>query len=76
MRGLFVLIPVWNQLHDILPQVSAPARQKSNRARAYFFLEEAVEDEDEHPLESVEDSEEVSHDDGWLIEEEQAKGPR
>lgn len=34
-----------------------------------------MEDEDKHPLQSVEDSEEVSHHNGRFIEEEQAKGP-
>ena len=43
--------------------------------KSYLFLEEAVEDEDEHPLQSVEDGEEVSHHNGRFIEEEQAKGP-
>lgn len=41
----------------------------------YLFLEEAVEDKDEHPLQSVEDGEEVRHDNGGLVEEEQTKGP-
>lgn len=35
-----------------------------------------MENEDEHPLQSVEDSEEVSHDNGGLVEKEQTKGPR
>lgn len=35
-----------------------------------------MEDEDKHPLQSVEDREEVSHNDGRFVEEEQAKGPR
>lgn len=45
------------------------------RTKSYLFLEEAVKDEDEHPLQSVEDGEEVSHNNGRFIEEEQAKGP-
>jgi len=43
---------------------------------SHLLLEEAVEDEDEHPLQSVEDGEEVRHHDGGLVEEEQAEGPR
>lgn len=35
-----------------------------------------MEDEDEHPLQSVEDGKQVSHDNGGFIEEEQAEGPR
>lgn len=35
-----------------------------------------MEDEDEHPLQRVEDGEEVRHHDGRLVEEEQAEGPR
>lgn len=35
-----------------------------------------MEDEDEHPLQSVEDGKEVSHHNGGVIEEKQAKGPR
>lgn len=38
--------------------------------RLYLLLEETVEDEDEQPLQRVEDSEEVSHDDGQIIQEE------
>lgn len=34
-----------------------------------------MEDKDEHPLQSVEDGEEVRHDNGGLVEEEQTKGP-
>lgn len=49
---------------------------KSKNTTSYLFLEEAVEDEDEHPLQRVEDGEEVSHHDGRIVEEEQAKGPR
>lgn len=41
----------------------------------YFFLEEAMEDEDKHSLEGVEDGEEVRHDDGGLVDEEEAEGP-
>lgn len=37
---------------------------------AYFFLKKAVEDEDKHSLESVEDGEEVGHDYGSLVDEE------
>lgn len=43
---------------------------------SYLFLKEAVEDEDKHSLESVEYSEEVRHDDGGLVDEEEAEGPR
>lgn len=32
--------------------------------RLYLLLEQTVEDEDEHPLQHVEDGEEVGHDDG------------
>lgn len=42
----------------------------------YLFLEEAVEDEDKHSLESVEYGEEVCHDDRGLVDEEEAEGPR
>ena len=35
-----------------------------------------MEDEDEHPLQRVEDGEEVGHDDGALVDVHQAKGPR
>lgn len=41
----------------------------------YLLLKETVEDEDEHPLQSVEDGEEVSHHNGSVIEEKQTKGP-
>lgn len=34
-----------------------------------------MEDEDEHPLQSVEDGEKVRHHNGGFIEEEQAKRP-
>lgn len=34
-----------------------------------------MEDEDEHPLQGVEDGEEVRHDHGALIDVHQAKGP-
>lgn len=34
-----------------------------------------MEDEDEHPLQCVEDGEEVSHDDGRVVQEEQAERP-
>lgn len=37
---------------------------------ADFFLKKAVEDEDKHSLESVEDGEEVGHDYGSLVDEE------
>lgn len=40
---------------------------------SYFFLEEAVEDKDEHPLQGVKDCEEVCHDNRGLVQEEQAK---
>lgn len=42
----------------------------------HLLLKETVEDEDEHALQGVEDGEEVGHDHGRLVEEEQAKGPR
>ena len=42
---------------------------------AYLLLEQTVEDEDEHALQSVEDGEEVSHDNGGLVEKEQPKRP-
>lgn len=35
-----------------------------------------MEDEDKHSLESVEYGEEVRHDDGGLVDEEEAEGPR
>lgn len=41
-----------------------------------LFLEETVEDEDKHPLQCVEDGEEIRHHNGRIIKEEQAKGPR
>lgn len=41
----------------------------------YLLLEETVEDEDEHPLQCVEDGEEVGHDDGRIIQEEQPERP-
>lgn len=41
-----------------------------------LFLQQTVENEDEHPLQGVEDGEEVRHHYGGFIEEEQAKGPR
>lgn len=41
----------------------------------YLLLEETVEDEDEHPLQRVEDGEEVGHDDGRIVQEEQPEGP-
>lgn len=34
-----------------------------------------MEDEDEHPLQGVEDGEEVRHHDGGVVEEKQAEGP-
>lgn len=34
-----------------------------------------MEHEDEHPLQRVEDGEEVRHDDGGVVEEEEAKSP-
>lgn len=34
-----------------------------------------MEDEDKHSLEGVEDGEEVRHDDGGLVDEEEAEGP-
>lgn len=42
---------------------------------ADLLLEETVEDEDEHPLQGVEDGEEVRHHDGGVVEEKQAEGP-
>lgn len=42
---------------------------------ADLLLEETVENEDEHPLQGVEDGEEVRHHDGGVVEEKQAKGP-
>lgn len=35
-----------------------------------------MEDEDKHPLESVEYSEEVRHDNRGLVDEEETEGPR
>lgn len=35
-----------------------------------------MEYEDEHPLQGVEDGEEVRHHDGGVVQEEQAEGPR
>lgn len=43
--------------------------------QADLLLEETVEDKDEHPLQGVEDGEEVRHHDGGVVEEEQAEGP-
>lgn len=43
--------------------------------QADLLLEETVEDEDEHPLQGVEDGEEVRHHDGGVVEEKQAEGP-
>lgn len=34
-----------------------------------------MEDKDEHPLQGVEDGEEVRHHDGGVVEEKQAEGP-
>jgi len=42
---------------------------------AHLLLEYAVEDEDEHALQGVEDGEEVGHDDGALVDVHQAEGP-
>lgn len=39
----------------------------------YFLLKQAVEGEDKHALERVEDGEEVRQDNGRLADEEQAK---
>ena len=41
----------------------------------YLFLQEAVEDEDEHALEGVEDGEEVGRDHRGVADEEEAEGP-
>lgn len=49
---------------------------ETQKDKSYFFLQQAVKDEDEHPLQSVEDGKEVSHHYRGLIEKEQAKGPR
>lgn len=41
----------------------------------YLLLQDAVEYEDEHSLQRVEDGEEIGHDDGALVDVHQAKGP-
>lgn len=41
----------------------------------YLFLQHTVEDEDEHPLQGVEDGEQVGHDHRALVDIHQAKGP-
>lgn len=41
----------------------------------YLLLQHAVEDEDEHPLQGVEDGEEVSHDHRALVDVHEAEGP-
>lgn len=48
---------------------------RTTEPEADLLLEETVEDEDEHPLQGVEDGEEVRHHDGGVVEEKQAKGP-
>lgn len=41
----------------------------------HLLLQYAVKDEDEHALQGVEDGEEVSHDDGALIDVHEAESP-
>lgn len=41
----------------------------------HLLLQYAVEDEDEHALQGVEDSEKVGHDDGALVDVHQAESP-
>lgn len=41
----------------------------------YLLLQHTVEDEDEHPLQGVEDGEQVGHDHRALVDIHQAKGP-
>lgn len=41
----------------------------------YLLLEETVEDEDEHPLQRVEDGEEVGHDHERIVQEKQPERP-
>lgn len=41
----------------------------------HLLLQDAVEDEDEHALQGVEDCEKVSHDDGTLVDVHQAESP-
>lgn len=43
--------------------------------RSHLLLQYAVEDEDEHALQRVEDGEKVSHDDGALIDVHQPESP-
>lgn len=59
----------------VLPPAAQCERGRPGETR-YLFLEETVEHEDEHPLQRVEDGEEVRHDDGGVVEEEEAKSPR
>lgn len=40
-----------------------------------LFLQRTVEDEDEHALEGIKGGEKIRHDDGVLIDEEEAEGP-
>lgn len=42
----------------------------------YLLLKHTVEDKDEHPLQGVEDGEQVGHDHCALVDIHQAKGPR
>lgn len=43
--------------------------------RCYLLLQHAVEDEDEHALQRVEDGEEVGHDHRALVDVHEAEGP-
>lgn len=42
---------------------------------SHLLLKDAVEDEDEHALQRVEDGEEVGHDDGALVNVHEAERP-
>ena len=48
---------------------------RDKERETYFFLEKAVEYEDKHSLEGVEDGEKVRHDNRGLADEEEAEGP-
>lgn len=68
-------IQTWTYKIQCLLESAALSLYRPYVLNPYLFLEEAVEDKDEHPLQSVEDGEEVRHDNGGLVEEEQTKGP-
>ncbi len=61
-------------VHFSLKSSAAAARVKQYiSGSTYFLLKQAVEGEDKHALERVEDGEEVRQDNGRLADEEQAK---